>query len=76
MIIWITGLSGSGKTTVGEEVYKQWSKIEPKTVLVDNDETRKYFDYGILKKHSQKTAATPRQKGCFALNDLYQRFFI
>lgn len=40
MIIWLTGLSGAGKTTIGEEIHKVWKKEEPNTVLVDGDAVR------------------------------------
>ena len=36
-VIWITGLSGSGKTTIGREVYAKLSDIYPNTVLLDGD---------------------------------------
>jgi len=40
MVIWITGLSGSGKSTIGREVWRQWREFAPNTVLVDGDEIR------------------------------------
>lgn len=43
MIIWITGLSGSGKTTIGSLVYEQWKAGVPNTVLVDGDDVRRLF---------------------------------
>ena len=43
MVIWITGLSGAGKTTLGTEVYRQWKERAPNTVLVDGDTIRALF---------------------------------
>lgn len=43
MILWITGLSAAGKTTLGHEIWKQWRAIEPNTVLLDGDEIRLFF---------------------------------
>jgi cytidine diphosphoramidate kinase len=43
MIIWITGLSGSGKSTIGSHVYEQWKAETPNTVLVDGDDVRRLF---------------------------------
>ena len=43
MIIWITGLSGSGKSTIGSLVYEQWKAGTPNTVLVDGDDVRRLF---------------------------------
>lgn len=41
MVIWLVGLSGSGKTTIGTEVYRLWKKKEANTVLLDGDHIRK-----------------------------------
>ena len=48
MVIWITGLSGSGKTTIGKHVYSQWKILAPHTVMIDGDEVRRIlkFDTG------------------------------
>jgi len=43
MVIWLIGLSGAGKTTIGKCVYQEWKKYEPNTVLVDGDEIREIF---------------------------------
>lgn len=43
MILWIVGLSGAGKTTLGREVYAQWKARDAATVLVDGDEIRAIF---------------------------------
>lgn len=43
MVIWLVGLSGSGKTTIGKEIYKMWKPISPNTVMVDGDEVRRIF---------------------------------
>lgn len=43
MVIWLTGMSGSGKTTIGRSVYSRWKRNAPNTVLVDGDEIRKIF---------------------------------
>lgn len=43
MVIWLIGLSGAGKTTVGRAIAEQWRKVAPNTVLVDGDEIRHLF---------------------------------
>lgn len=43
MIIWMVGLSGAGKSTIGREVYRQWKKNQSNTVLIDGDEIRSLF---------------------------------
>lgn len=49
MVVWIIGLSGSGKTTIGRELYKNWKVVAPNTIIVDGDEIRALFkrDKGI-----------------------------
>lgn len=41
MVIWLTGLSGAGKSTVAQSLCQQLKKIEPNTVLVDGDVVRR-----------------------------------
>lgn len=43
MVIWLIGLSGAGKTTIGRCVYHEWKKRESNTVLIDGDEIREIF---------------------------------
>jgi adenylylsulfate kinase len=43
MVVWMVGLSGAGKSTIGREVYRQWKQCESNTVLVDGDEIRSLF---------------------------------
>lgn len=41
MVVWITGLSGSGKTTISRAVYKEIKADYPGTVLLDGDIIRR-----------------------------------
>ena len=43
MIIWLTGLSCSGKTTIGRLVHGLWKSEAANTVIVDGDEMRRLF---------------------------------
>jgi adenylylsulfate kinase len=45
VVIWIIGLSGAGKTTLGRELVSQWRKIAPNCVLLDGDELRALFGH-------------------------------
>lgn len=47
MIVWITGLAGAGKTTLGRAVYSKWKAQDPATVLIDGDEIREIFRHDI-----------------------------
>jgi len=51
MIIWLIGMSGAGKTTIGRHVCEQWKEFSPNTVLVDGDEIRELF------KHDQRSGS-------------------
>ncbi|MBI4665275.1 MAG: adenylyl-sulfate kinase [Nitrospinae bacterium] len=65
MVIWIVGLSGSGKTSIGREVYSLWKEKAPNTALVDGDEIREVFgargeaDYSVegRERNSNRVAA-------------------
>jgi adenylylsulfate kinase-like enzyme len=41
MVIWITGLSGAGKTSIGRAVLNLWRQTDPAVVFVDGDEVRR-----------------------------------
>lgn len=53
MIIWITGISGVGKTTLAKVLYKKLEKKNSKIVHIDGDRFRKLFnnDLGYTLKH-------------------------
>ena len=29
MVVWLVGLSGAGKSTIGQALHEQWSRIDP-----------------------------------------------
>ncbi len=43
MVVWLIGLSGAGKTTVGKALLERWRKIAANTVMVDGDAVRDLF---------------------------------
>jgi len=43
MVIWLIGLSGTGKTTLAREVIKGVSKETRNTILIDGDMIREIF---------------------------------
>lgn len=49
MVIWIIGLSGAGKSAIGQEVYRQWRMLAPCTVLLDGDHLRQVFAHDDIK---------------------------
>ncbi len=45
MIVWMIGMSGAGKTTIGKELHRQWKERDPAIVLIDGDEIREVFKH-------------------------------
>jgi adenylylsulfate kinase len=42
-LIWITGISGAGKTTIGKALYERLKPVMPALVYLDGDEVRRCF---------------------------------
>ena len=47
MIIWITGISGTGKSTLGKKLFLNVKKKNPSTIFFDGDDFRKIFQNDI-----------------------------
>lgn len=47
MVIWLIGLSGSGKTEIGQRVYKRLKRRFINTVFIDGDTVRKINNYDL-----------------------------
>ena len=57
ILFWITGLSGSGKTTIAENIKKTVSRRYGPTITVSGDDLRKIFNYNkFSRKHRLKYA--------------------
>jgi adenylylsulfate kinase-like enzyme len=61
MVIWIIGLSGSGKTYLSKKIFK---KFKDKKILVDGDTVRKYITYKL------KYTKQDREKNSLLISDL------
>ena len=61
MVIWIIGLSGSGKTYLSKKIFKN---INGKKILVDGDIVRKYITYKL------KYTKSDREKNSLLISDL------
>jgi len=48
MVIWITGISGTGKTTLGKYFLKKFKKKYPSTIYFDGDKFREIFNNDIM----------------------------
>jgi len=45
VVIWITGLSGSGKSTIGNLLLEKWRGTGAQVLLIDGDDVRHLFDH-------------------------------
>lgn len=45
MVIWLIGLSGAGKTTIGRRLHGVWQAQAANTVFIDGDEVRELFKH-------------------------------
>ena len=43
MVIWITGISGSGKSTFGKYFFNKFKRLKKNSIFFDGDEFRKIF---------------------------------
>ena len=50
-IFWITGLSGSGKSTIGEHLKAKLEKEYGKTVIIHGDDIREIFKFKSYTKN-------------------------
>ena len=66
-VLWITGLSGSGKTTTGNLVYKELSKEFLKIKRLDGDVLRKKLK---LNKHEKTFTKSHRKKNGFTYSKI------
>ena len=66
-LIWITGLSGSGKTSIGKEVFKKLKKFEPATLFLDGDNYRELFDSYGYSREDRLVVAKKIIKLCYFL---------
>ena len=60
MIIWITGISGTGKTTLAKHFYNKFKKKYPSTIYFDGDKFRSIFKNDI--KYTLKDRNTNAQR--------------
>jgi len=61
ILFWVTGLSGSGKTTIAKKIKKDISKIYGPTVIISGDDIREIFNF---KKYTAKERASLGLKCC------------
>lgn len=60
MIIWLIGISGAGKTTIGRRLESHFNKLGIKNYLLDGDEVRDLFDRDLGYSDAEREANIKR----------------
>lgn len=69
ILFWITGLSGSGKTTIAEKIKKDISNKYGTTLIFSGDDLRKLFNYTKFSKHNRYKYALSYSEFCKHITD-------
>ena len=69
ILFWITGLSGSGKTSIAEKIKHQISKNYGPTLTISGDDLRKLFGYNKFSKKARLLYALSYSKFCKHVTD-------
>lgn len=64
IVFWITGLSGSGKTTIAKKIKKQITKKYGATLIVSGDDLRDCFSFNFFSKKKRLDYALSYSKFC------------
>ena len=68
-MFWITGLSGSGKTSLAEKIKDKISKKYGNTVTISGDDLRRIFNYNKFSKKARLSYALSYCKFCKYITD-------
>ena len=60
MIIWLIGISGAGKTTIGRRLAAHFNTLGVKNYLLDGDEVRDLFDRDLGYSDAEREANIKR----------------
>ena len=60
MIIWLMGISGAGKTTIGRRLEQHFNRLGVKNYLLDGDEVRDLFDRDLGYSDAEREANIKR----------------
>ena len=69
MVYWITGLSGAGKTTLGQLLYHSQKAEGENVVILDGDELREIINNKDYSYEGRKQVATQYSRMCKMLSD-------
>ncbi|AJC91895.1 adenylylsulfate kinase [Campylobacter subantarcticus LMG 24377] len=68
-VIWLTGLAGSGKSTIGRALYEKLKRECKNTIYLDGDELRELLGYYDYDKQGRIDVALKRSQFAKFLND-------
>ena len=63
-LFWITGLSGSGKTSIAEKIKYEISRNYGPTLTISGDDLRKLFNYKKFSKNARLNYALSYSNFC------------
>ena len=69
IVFWITGLSGSGKSTIGEKLKILLEKKFGKTLIVHGDDIRNIYDYKSYSKYERLKLGKANSNFCKLIAD-------
>ena len=69
ILFWITGLSGSGKTTIAKKIENHISKKYGATIIVSGDNLRKMFNFKKFSRKDRLAYASIYSKFCKCITD-------
>jgi len=69
IVFWITGLSGSGKTSIAKKIGKNIKKKYGPTLIISGDDVRKIFNYKSFSKKDRLFYALSYGKFCKLVTD-------
>lgn len=73
MVIWITGISGAGKTTIANFLIKKYKKVIPNLINIDGDAIRKLYRDDLGYEEKDRIVQIKRlQKLCLFLENQNQ----
>ena len=65
-VVWISGLSGAGKTTICRSLWSRLKRNLPELLILDGDEARSLFENGIVGNPIGHDEAAREKASCAA----------
>tara|TARA_B100000700_G_C14717503_1_gene702098 strand:+ start:117 stop:626 length:510 start_codon:yes stop_codon:yes gene_type:complete len=69
ILFWITGLSGTGKSSIGNAIYKKISNIYGPTIIIHGDDFRKIWEFNSYSNTSRYRNCVKYARFCKYVTD-------